>query len=493
MARIIYMRIHLISITHSVVLRQHHAGHLLTPFRKSLLWAATIFTSRAFVSTHILPNQETLPILFPVVDILNHAVGAKVEWDFEPHKSFTLKCLDGIACEPGQELFNNYAPKQNDELLLGYGFCLENNAIEQFPLRLAFPPMLRQYATEAGLLEADSVPFGMPPDFLLTDANTEQHFLRAKDHPFGRYQNNVPTFRGIPPYIVHFFFVQAIMRLEQDVRFVNMEEPGVRITLQVLVLLHQALQQRCKSLPLQLGKIPGNDKQRYAKIYRDGQAKIIHSVQEELKVAIDRIRVLPNEMPPFRTALISIHDCINALDAVSPHEASIFQAGIAGYGPSVESSALWTMMLINLVGLRLTGRVPEASVISSWLHALFSKYALPALEDGIEDIETYDFVDKRCGDFFLFPDAGKDVSPIEYLDDLGLTFINQPAKGAESVFIKGRTENLGVRLIMWAMKVYEHEVLLISQSEQVGEDFLFVQPASIDGVLTKDEWIFREV
>ena len=120
---------------------------MLTCYSESLLWAATIFTSRAFISTHILPEIETVPSLFPVVDILNHSVTAKVEWDFKPHKSFTLRCLESSRFTIDEELFNNYAPKQNDELLLGYGFCLENNPIEQFALKLAFQPELMQYAT----------------------------------------------------------------------------------------------------------------------------------------------------------------------------------------------------------------------------------------------------------------------------------------------------------------------------------------------------------
>ncbi|KAJ4307631.1 hypothetical protein N0V94_009667, partial [Neodidymelliopsis sp. IMI 364377] len=232
---------------------------------ETLQWAATIFSSRAFISTHILPDIDTIPILFPVVDILNHSVTAKVEWDFKAHHSFTLRCLDSSTFQAGEELFNNYAPKQNDELLLGYGFCLENNPIEQFALKLAFPPMLQQYASELGLLDPSNVPFGMDTAFLSTDPNNEQHFLRAKDHPFGRYNNHVPFFRGIPPYIVHFFFIQALLSSETPLDDINIEHPGDRLTLQVLTLIHQALTQRSSTLPLTSRLEPQTAPQKFAK------------------------------------------------------------------------------------------------------------------------------------------------------------------------------------------------------------------------------------
>ncbi|KAF1845379.1 SET domain-containing protein [Cucurbitaria berberidis CBS 394.84] len=427
-----------------------------------LLWAATIFTSRAFISTHILPNRETIPLLFPVVDILNHSVSAKVEWDFQPHQSFALKCLEGETFEAGQELFNNYAPKQNDELLLGYGFCLEDNPIEQFALKLAFSPMLQQYAQEMNLLHPENVPFSMSPAFLDTDPNKEQHFLRAKGHPFGRYENCIPYFRGIPPYIVHFFFIQTLLALDADVRAVNVGRPDARITLQVLVLLHQAIEQRCHSLPLSNDSEPSNYKQKYAKIYRDGQAKIIHSVRSELKAAVDRARTSSSEMPPRRPVLLSTFEAILALEAEFPAEAQTFRKGLNKHeiaGPEDEG-VIWTLLLTVFASLILTTpKDQEGSLISSWLRDLFTRHPLPALEDGIEDAETYTFVDSHLADFLHLtsPDAG--ASPTDVLDDLGLTFVNQPVGTAVPVFIDGRTENLGVRIVMWAMRVAEQEVL----------------------------------
>ncbi|KAL6712139.1 hypothetical protein ACN47E_000016 [Coniothyrium glycines] len=459
---------------------------------KSLLWAATIFSSRAFISTHILPGEETTPMLFPVVDILNHSVSAKVEWNFEPYTSFTLKCLEPESVEPGQELFNNYAPKQNDELLLGYGFCLDHNPVEQFALKLAFPPMLREFATAAGLLESDNVPFGMSSNFLKTDPNNEQHFLRTKDHPFGRYENNVSIFRGVPPYVVHFFFIQTMMMLERDVQSIDTDRPGVRITLQVLVLLHQALEQRCQSLPLHNTQVPKNVKQKFAKIYRDGQAKIIHAVREELKAAIADIRTV-KDGELMKTTLLSISDASILMASDFSHDAKTFQAGLAKHSLQEygDEDIIWALLLMTFTSLMLTDKASNNSPIFTWICSLVTKHPLPMLEDGIEDAETYTFLDDNFGDFFYPADGDADLLPAEYLDDLGLAFDRQTDDSTMPAFISGPTENLGVRIIMWAMKVVDQEVLPVFEDGSI-KKCLFVQPEGKDGVFSNDSWMFED-
>jgi hypothetical protein len=424
---------------------------LLTSISDSFLWAATIFTSRAFISTHLLPNHETVPILFPVVDILNHSVTAKVEWDFQPHHSFSLKLLEGDTFTAGQELFNNYAPKQNDELLLGYGFCLEDNPIEQFPLKIAFPAALRQYAEDMGLMRPDNVPFGMNPSFLETDLNSVQHSLRAKNHPFGRYENHIPFFRGIPPQIVHLFFIQTLLAVDAEINEIDIEHPGPRITVHVLTLLHQAITQRAQTLPLSIPQHPQNEKQKYAKIYRDGQAKIIHSIREELETAIDKLRAPADGIQHDRPALIFWNDALTALLST---EAEHFQEGIAKHGlvdPSDEP-LIWTLLFICLAAYTLT---PNHPPMSPWLQSFYTLLPLPALEDGIDDADAYTFIDTNISDFLLLP-SQDDV--LEALDNIGEMY-EYVAREGEPALVKGRTENLGARIIMWGMRVVEREMV----------------------------------
>lgn len=384
------------------------ASKLLTRISDSLFWAATIFTSRAFISTHILPGQETVPVLFPVIDILNHSPTARVEWDFQPHQSFALKCQAGETFTAGQELFNNYAPKQNDELLLGYGFCLEDNPIEQFALKLAFPPRLLQHAQDMGLLDVASVPFGMSPAFLGQDLATEQHFLRTKDHPFGRYANHMPCFRGIPPCIVHFFFIQTVMTSGLDMAAIHVERPDPRITIQVLLLLHQAISQRIRNLPLTIPLTPTNQKQIFAKIYRDGQAKIIHSILTELQVAIDALQT------PSTPTLLSLPTALASLPTFFPATASTLQTGLQKHSLHTPQHAhiIWPLVLIATTASYLTSS--NHTTPPPWLTAVLEN-PLPALDDGIEDAETYSFIDANLDDFLCMSGQGVE-SAMEMLD-----------------------------------------------------------------------------
>ncbi|KFY00656.1 hypothetical protein V490_01265, partial [Pseudogymnoascus sp. VKM F-3557] len=113
-------------------------------------WASTIFSSRSFVSKLIpdevygevldqpvegyanwrgkIAEEGPYPVLFPLLDIANHDAKARVEWFVNaqgPVKDFSI-ITDGEVGR-GEQVFNNYAPKGNTELLLGYGFCIPGN------------------------------------------------------------------------------------------------------------------------------------------------------------------------------------------------------------------------------------------------------------------------------------------------------------------------------------------------------------------------------
>ncbi|QIW99060.1 hypothetical protein AMS68_004578 [Peltaster fructicola] len=129
-------------------------------------WAITMFTSRSFPSRSIAPNdgkywttyktgqngqRQTVlldmshtpaedldfSVLFPVIDAGNHNYQTRVHWDFDPGR-FSITNLD--SCSLGAQIFNNYGPKANDELLQGYGFCIEDNPFDVVLLTLRPPP-----------------------------------------------------------------------------------------------------------------------------------------------------------------------------------------------------------------------------------------------------------------------------------------------------------------------------------------------------------------
>ncbi|KAI4284577.1 MAG: hypothetical protein L6R35_004872 [Caloplaca aegaea] len=95
-------------------------------------WAATVLSSRSFPSSALLSadrardedTNNVTPVLLPGLDLLNHSPNAKVTWQWTSEACYisTHESLAG-----GTEIFNNYAPKSNEELILGYGFSLFMN------------------------------------------------------------------------------------------------------------------------------------------------------------------------------------------------------------------------------------------------------------------------------------------------------------------------------------------------------------------------------
>ncbi|PVH99017.1 SET domain-containing protein, partial [Periconia macrospinosa] len=256
------------------------------------LWAFTIMSSRAFVSTYMLPNIDTFPILFPVLDILNHSTDAKINWAFDK-SCFSLELADPTSVLPGHQIFNNYAPKQNGELLMGYGFCIPDNPIEQFAIKMRLPPDMVEAARDMGLYNPDQVPFGLPESVVHNDQSAEQHFLRVRGHPFGRYDIDVPWLRGIPPWIVHSTFVATVMQLGHTPENTNFRKPAGILVLHVLLQIYGAIKAKSLLLPLNPHNHDttySNEKQKYADMYRNGQAKVLHSILTELEAVLSNLQ-----------------------------------------------------------------------------------------------------------------------------------------------------------------------------------------------------------
>lgn len=71
------------------------------------------------------------------MDLLNHRPGAQVEWQAR-FKFVGLQLLESY--EPGQELCNNYGPRDNEGLLLAYGFTVPDNPFDHLVISIKVPP-----------------------------------------------------------------------------------------------------------------------------------------------------------------------------------------------------------------------------------------------------------------------------------------------------------------------------------------------------------------
>ncbi|KIW78903.1 hypothetical protein Z517_08742 [Fonsecaea pedrosoi CBS 271.37] len=121
-------------------------------------WAATIFGSRSFTSQVLdatrpadlaTIHRRTTPydlvklfgdrfaVLLPLLDLLNHKPAAQVEWQAQYH-FVGLQILETY--ESGKELCNNYGPRDNEGLLLAYGFTIQNNPFDHLVVSIKAPP-----------------------------------------------------------------------------------------------------------------------------------------------------------------------------------------------------------------------------------------------------------------------------------------------------------------------------------------------------------------
>ena len=76
---------------------------------------------------------STLGILIPLMDMIDHKNAHPVQWESVYNPSTQTRSIRFRSCvevKEGDELYNNYGPKGNLELLATYGFAISNNVLD---------------------------------------------------------------------------------------------------------------------------------------------------------------------------------------------------------------------------------------------------------------------------------------------------------------------------------------------------------------------------
>ncbi|KAI8804258.1 hypothetical protein BJ742DRAFT_871969 [Cladochytrium replicatum] len=81
--------------------------------------------------------EECEVCMWPILDMLNHKTGQKMEWN---GTGGDVKFVTQQELRQGEELFNNYGPKGNENFLSNYGFCLDPNPADYVKLKLSLAP-----------------------------------------------------------------------------------------------------------------------------------------------------------------------------------------------------------------------------------------------------------------------------------------------------------------------------------------------------------------
>lgn len=286
-------------------------------------WATTIFASRAFTSRALHPESgkywtaykaaadgrrqavlldmsttpaEDLdfPVLFPMLDAANHSHEAKADWTFDPGR-FSISTNDDL--DAGSEVFNNYGPKGNGELLTGYGFCIPDNPHDSVMLTLAPPPAalqedLRKVHPGYFRYTSPSKPQRVQPTNAALDGYGQSwspekatFHLHKPDRSVGQATRKI--FQHLPEPLLE--LLVYIIRHERGLPFEFVHQPlayltfdegaGRRYLPHVARMVAYSLGSKLAKLQsVPLPSQPQNDRQKQASIYRGSQIDIMSSI-----------------------------------------------------------------------------------------------------------------------------------------------------------------------------------------------------------------------
>ncbi|KAG0638467.1 hypothetical protein HOY80DRAFT_967431 [Tuber brumale] len=232
---------------------------------KLYLWASTVFTSRSFPGKlmnwdrKIVHEDDTMPILFPLIDSLNHYPVTKITW--QPSDT-SLRIISGAGVSAGAEVYNNYGPKPNEELLMGYGFTLLQNPFDSVLLKSSPPLTPSQHS-------------------LLGESPTGLYYLTHRN----RTTENPSIY---PPSLLSLIYILTSTPTEASCMLTTRPtKPATkRNEISTHITLLRALLRKHQNFPPTLPE-PLNSKQASAKIYADSQRSLILSAIAESKDIIN--------------------------------------------------------------------------------------------------------------------------------------------------------------------------------------------------------------
>jgi len=101
-------------------------------------------------------HAQATAVMLPVLDLLNHHHSARMTWLRERDR---LTFQTDKALLSGEQIFNTYGPKGNEELLLGYGFIVDDNPADSVAVAVTLPSdgstrgeIVRKVLSSCGLL-----------------------------------------------------------------------------------------------------------------------------------------------------------------------------------------------------------------------------------------------------------------------------------------------------------------------------------------------------
>ncbi|WVW82084.1 hypothetical protein I302_104089 [Kwoniella bestiolae CBS 10118] len=231
-------------------------------------------------------DEESQPVLLPGLDLFNHSRGQPILWLSSLIPSCTspnqpIPSISLVSTQPTEkntQLYNNYGPKSNEELLLGYGFVIPSNPDDTVSLKLGLPniPRGKLEKLKAKGLDANKR-FELTRDGELDKDLLEilRIILNEHDH---EHEHEID---------------------EEDEHALHAEEEReMQLELDVLGMLGGMLDDKLEKLQDTPEEIDGKireDVRKMCEIYKQGQMDILNTAMDKLSERIERIEGLIDE------------------------------------------------------------------------------------------------------------------------------------------------------------------------------------------------------
>lgn len=113
--------------------------------------ARIIISSRIF---GVSINYKKTDVLVPYADMLNHKRPRQTHWYYDDSvDGFVIQAMEDIP--EGREIFDSYGKKCNSRFLMNYGFVMEDNEANEYPLSISFDENCPSYEEKKALVSND--------------------------------------------------------------------------------------------------------------------------------------------------------------------------------------------------------------------------------------------------------------------------------------------------------------------------------------------------
>ncbi|AAS52157.2 ADR237Cp [Eremothecium gossypii ATCC 10895] len=332
------------------------------------LWASSIFSSRAF-PTLILGTTTDLNEAFlnPIIDLLNHSAGTNVTWSYnEQVAAVTFSTAQTL--ETGDELYNNYGDKSNDELLLNYGFVLPNNEHDKSTLCFRIPSESISQAARVGV--------NLQAAYIFDDMISYE----------------LPVSGELSPSIVNLFSSLNMLKSEEFLT--------VRSTLEGLDQLSSILQQKIEALKSPTATLSNGSNHNAAKLFKLYKA----SQKKIFQAAFDSI-------PRLQKEIIKAHKPLSFKSVLKNDRlfanSALLALGVTSYDDMLKKGMERRLILLWLVrvGNKQSYKNTEYQ-LPDFIHTMFQEVKRNIVVDKDDVMEYMNFYKS------LFPQLGSKIPEV---------------------------------------------------------------------------------